>query len=86
MSVSYTMLPDGSISVGPLTMTSQSTYTTADEITSRPGWQTYDPPEKCRKRKGGPRSKTFCEVFAELDHTIHMGRSKSGRWWSWNEK
>lgn len=43
----------------------------------------YGTPKRCYKRKGGPRSKTFCEVFEEVPHTTHMGRSYSGKWYTW---
>ena len=46
----------------------------------------FEPPEKCKKRKGGPRSKTFCEVYEKIPHTTHMGRSYCGRWYSWKDE
>lgn len=43
-------------------------------------------PAKCNARKGGPRSKIFCEQYAVGEHTQHVGRSPSGRWYSWDLK
>lgn len=84
--VHFTMLPDGSVSVGPLTMSSQGTNHIHGTLKSAQGlvWENHNPPEPCGKRKGGPRSKTFCEVYKQIDHATHIGRSQSGKWWSWN--
>lgn len=48
----------------------------------------------CGARRGGPSSRTFCElppgheVCAETDAVIwqhkHTGRTPSGRWYSWS--
>lgn len=42
----------------------------------------------CNSRRGGPRSKVFCEVPKEVPHEIHAGRptTNSGRWYSWKDR
>lgn len=55
-------------------------------IVKSPILKYYQTPKRCWKRKGGPRSKTFCEVFEEVPHTTHIGRSYYGRWYSWKDE
>lgn len=45
-----------------------------------------DPPRLCKNRRGGPSSKTFCEVYAMIPHDIHTGRSPRGHWFTWKDK
>lgn len=40
-------------------------------------------PAKCNARKGGPRSKIFCEQFNVGEHSEHVGKSNTGRWYKW---
>lgn len=40
-------------------------------------------PKRCRKRRGGPRSKIFCNQFAVGEHTDQIGQSSTGRWYTW---
>lgn len=42
-------------------------------------------PHYCNNRRGGPRSKIYCEVPLDVPHEFHHGRS-SGRWFSWKER
>src|SRR6478609_2949759 len=46
----------------------------------------YVDPEYCHNRRGGPRSKIHCEVPKSIPHDFHMGRSRSGGWFSWKER
>jgi hypothetical protein len=47
--------------------------------------QKFEWPESCDVRRGGPRSRIYCEVFKRVPHKEHIGRSKSGRWYAWKE-
>jgi hypothetical protein len=38
----------------------------------------------CRARKGGPRSKIYCEIFAKVPHEVHLGRGKT--WHQWKDR
>ena len=40
-------------------------------------------PQRCKERRGGPRSTIFCEQFSAGNHTEHVGRSSTGRWYTW---
>lgn len=42
-------------------------------------------PPRCNERKGGPRSKIYCEQFEAGKHTVHVGRSATGRWYTWSD-
>lgn len=48
----------------------------------------YEPPELCNKRRGGPRSNVYCEVYAEVHHALHIGRSTRGgnsKYYRWKD-
>ena len=42
-------------------------------------------PNLCNNRRGGPRSKIFCEVPVSVPHDYHTGRG-IGKWFSWKDK
>lgn len=47
-------------------------------------WQ--EPPRPCHNRRGGPNSRTYCEIYECVYHTDHMGRSPSGKWFYWKDR
>ena len=59
-------------------------------------WEPYVSPPTCGARRGGRRSRTFCElppdhVTGRATDTVileynHIGRTPSGRWYSWAPK
>jgi hypothetical protein len=44
----------------------------------------HDVPSACWARKGGPRSRVYCEVYAHIEHRQHCGRGPSGKWFNWD--
>ena len=46
-------------------------------------FELMDDPNYCHNRRGGPRSKVFCEVPATVPHDTHTGRGQTGYWFSW---
>lgn len=42
--------------------------------------------EFCNVRRGGPRSRVFCEVPVGVEHDNHAGRSPKGNWFHWKDK
>lgn len=50
------------------------------------GYSKHRAPKPCGKRRGGPRSETYCEVYRRIPHTEHIGRSQSGKWFFWKEE
>lgn len=40
----------------------------------------------CHNRRGGPRSRIFCEVPKSVPHEVHTGRGRTGYWFSWKER
>jgi hypothetical protein len=86
--VSIKLVNGSGMSVGPFT-TSNSTLTinASNLSTSNLVVRNYpEPPEECGKRRGGPRSRIYCEVFKCVPHKVHVGKhatNQFGRWYTW---
>lgn len=77
-----TFTADGKIITGTLSITNNSGIMTVAEARKRM-YEDRPSPPRCRERKGGPRSTIYCEQFKAGIHTVHVGRSKTGRWYTW---
>lgn len=55
-----------------------------DRIASFMTYEDRPSPSRCRERRGGPRSTIFCEQFKAGSHSEHVGRSSTGRWYTWS--
>lgn len=93
--MSQPLAQGGPVITGPSSVTlSSGTYVHTTNTISNMGKQIGITVEKmknfdhavnyCHNRKGGPRSKIFCEVPKGVPHDVHAGRSK-GRWYYWEK-
>lgn len=92
--MSQPLAQGGLVITGPSSVTISSGYVHTTNTISNMGKQIGITVEKmkyfdraanyCHNRKGGPRSKIFCEVPKGVPHDVHAGRSK-GRWYYWEK-
>ncbi len=80
MSTSNVTINTGGVIINNASLATVNTISSGMTFYKRPFNKTA-----CMARRGGPRSKIYCEIYKEVPHDIHMGRGKN-KWFSWRDE
>ena len=87
ITISGATLSAGNIIVAN-TAAAKNSFSQLAKATKKLEWslESFKEMDYCHNRRGGPRSKVFCEVPKTVPHDVHSGRGKTGYWFSWKDR